>query len=91
MSKRRLSPFEQLRTAIDNELYDLTLRTAIQISEGEQIDMSFVLGYREALRHMSSIAEAIERRGLAGEQVIEYLTKDEISAKLLERINRERV
>lgn len=89
MSKKRLSPFEQLRTAIDNELYDLTLRTAIQMSEGEEIDMRFVLGYREALRHMSSIADAIERRGLSGQQVIEYLTKDEISAQLLERIRRE--
>ena len=88
--QKRLSPFEQLRQAIDNELYDVTLRTSCQMSTGEQLDVSFILGYREALSIMQARAEAIYNRHMTAARLVEYLTADETERALLEMLEKER-
>lgn len=61
MKKKKLSPFYQLKKAIDTEVFDLALEVQAHMLAGEKMNTSYILGYRSALLFMQSTAQNIER------------------------------
>ena len=57
------SPFQLLKEAIENELFDASLRIQNHSEKGEKINSEFCLGYTEALKLMLMKAEYIYRYG----------------------------
>lgn len=60
MKKKKLSPFFQLKNAIEAELFDLALELQRHLLDGENINSDFFLGYRSALLFLQSKAQSIE-------------------------------
>lgn len=60
MKKRKLSPFFQLKKAIESELFDLSIAYQRLMLDGEEIKTEYALGYRAALLEMQRIARSIE-------------------------------
>lgn len=57
------SPFTLLKEAIENELFDFSLKLQyVDIKTGVMISDPYFLGYVEALRRMLARAEAIYNR-----------------------------
>ena len=61
MKKKKLSPFFQLKNAIETELFDLALELQRHMVDGENINSDFLLGYRSALLVIQAKAFSIEQ------------------------------
>lgn len=60
MKKKKLSPFYQLKKAIETEVFNLAIELQAHMLADEKINTDFFLGYRSALLYMQSTAQNIE-------------------------------
>lgn len=57
------SPFVLLKNAVENELFDTSLRLQSRLLNGDAINSDFLVGYTEALKLVLQYAESIYRFG----------------------------
>lgn len=82
---KRLSQFEQLLRAIENEVFDLALS-----SQGNEAQNDFfVIGYRCALNVLLEKAYAIRNRRFPADFITFDETKEETTKRLLEALKRD--
>lgn len=81
MSKRRLSPFAELKEYVEGRLYDLSLELQANYLAGESVNTNYVLGYQAALNEVYGKAYSIYSRTPYAER----LTMDERTEAYTER------
>ena len=82
---KRLSPFEQLLRAIENEVFNLALSSQSK----EKMNTDFVIGYRCALNVLLEKAYAIRNRRFPADFITLDETKEETTKRLLEALKRD--
>lgn len=81
MSKRRLSPFAELKEYVEGRLFDLSLELQANALAGESVNFDYVLGYRAALNEVYGVAYSIYSRTAYAERI----TMDERTEAYTER------
>lgn len=84
---KRLSPFQELLKAIENEAYDFELRC--KSHNFEELNADFCRGYKSAINSVLTVALSIYDRGLSGKYLMLDIDSHETTQKLLDGFKKE--
>ena len=79
---KKLSPFQELLKAIENEVYDFELEC--RCHKLDELNVEFCKGYRAAINSVLTVALSIYNRGLKAKYLILDVESKETTDTLIE-------